>query len=344
MPPTSDSPRILILRLGAIGDVVLNLPVLCALRDAFPHAHLAWVVESPAAPLLRNHPDLDELIELPRGWLSSLSTVRRTLARIRDGRYDTCLDLHGRTKAALLGWMSGIPRRIAFARSEYEGRELSTWFSHRLVRPTGEHVVERGLAILEPLGIARPAVSFRLPHDPEADAFADRFVTDHGPARGFAILNVGAGWPSKLWPTDRFAAVARHLADQHALPSVVLWAGPAERTAAESVVAAARPHASLAPSTSLLQLIALTRRARLFVSSDTGPLHIAAALGTPCVGLIGPMPVQRCRPYGPRCLAVQAVPVTGKIAGRKNADNHLMRAITVEQVAHACDTRLHATA
>jgi ADP-heptose:LPS heptosyltransferase len=155
---------------------------------------------------------------------------------------------------------------------------------------------------------------------------------------------VGAGAPSKLWPPERFAAVAAHLGGAWRLSSMVVWAGAREREWAERIVAEAGGHARLAPQTTLGHLAALSRRARLFVSSDTGPLHIAAAVGTACVGLFGPWPAERNGPYGPRHIALEERTFEGSSRQRRNAPPELMLAITVPLVSDACDRILRRSA
>jgi ADP-heptose:LPS heptosyltransferase len=166
---------------------------------------------------------------------------------------------------------------------------------------------------------------------------AERMIGEAGLSGGFALVNPGAGWPSKLWPAERYAAVTRHLGHACSLPSLVVWAGPQERDWAEQIVAGSEGHARMAPNTTLTELAALTRRARLFVGSDTGPLHLAAAVGTPCVGLYGPMPAERNGPYGPGHVALQKMLFNGTSRQRRNAPGTLMEAIEVEHVCDACD-------
>src|SRR5262245_5952361 len=120
------APRILIVRLSAIGDTVLSLPVLCALRDRFPHATIGWIVERTSAPLLRGHPDLNHLIEVPRGWQKSPGMVWQTARKLRRIGFDVALDLQGLSKSAITAWLSGAKQRVGFVRSDFEGRELST--------------------------------------------------------------------------------------------------------------------------------------------------------------------------------------------------------------------------
>lgn len=332
---TQSRPRILIVRLSAIGDVIHGMPLACALRERFPAAFLAWAVEERAAVLLRGHEALDELITLPRGWLKSPGTVWRLRRRLRAMRFDAAIDAQGLTKAAIVAWLSGARRRIGFG--EPWGRELSPWLNTELVDTTAEHAIDRTLQLLLPLGISSPAVRFRVPEDPTARAAAEEMICRAGLGDGFAIVNPGAGWPSKLWPSDRYAAVACHLGQVWALPSLVVWAGSGERTLAVKIAAGSGGYAQVAPPTTLGELAALSRRGWLFVGSDTGPLHLAAAVGTPCVGLYGPWPAKRHGPYGPGHIALQEMFFEGPTRARRKAPPALMEAIQVEQVCQACD-------
>ncbi len=329
------APRVLIVRLSAIGDVIHGLPVLCALKEHFPEAMTAWVVEGRTAELLEGHPALDRLITVPRKWLKSWSTIRRLRRELRALEFDITLDLQCLTKSAIAARLSGAPRRIGF--DGVDGRELSRWLNNERVLPTRTHVIERNLELLAPLGIERPIARFDLPERTEDATTVERFLRDAKLERGFAVINPGAGWPSKLWPRDRFGAVAAHLGQARRLPSVVVWAGAEEKRWAEEIVADSVGQAMLAPPTSLRELAALVRRARLFVGSDTGPLHLAAAVGAPCVGLFGPMPAERNGPYGPQHIAVQKICLTGSSRERRTAGPESMNAISVADVTSACD-------
>jgi heptosyltransferase I len=332
--PESKTDRILIVRLSAIGDVLHGLPVLCALRRALPEAHLAWVVEGRGAELLAGHPALDELIVVRKGWLKRPRAALDLWRRLH-GRFDVTIDVQGLTKSALAARLSGARRRIGFAAPQ--GRELSPWLNNECVRPARTHVIDRNLELLAPLGIQSQVACFDLP-ERQADAeFARRVVAEQASGGPFALINPGAGWPSKVWSPERFGAVAVRLGRARGLPSLVVWAGSEERAWAEQIAAAGSPWATAAPATTLCQLAALARRAALVISSDTGPLHLAAAVGTPCVGLFGPMPAERNGPYGPGHIALQVICLTGSSRSRRTAGNESMLAITVEQVAAACD-------
>jgi ADP-heptose:LPS heptosyltransferase len=186
------------------------------------------------------------------------------------------------------------------------------------------------------LGIVNPRPRFDLAEDPDAEIAAARILQLMHLDRGFAVINPGAGFPSKLWPTSRYCEVARHLGQTRKLRSLVVWAGAQERIWAEEIVAGSAGFAALAPTTSLNELAAIARRARLFVASDTGPLHLAAAVGTPCVGLFGPVAEERNGPYGSQHVSVQKMWLP-PAHPRRRTERETMRAITVEDVVAACE-------
>lgn len=326
--------RILIVRLSAIGDVIHGLPAACALRDHFPAAHLAWVVEGRAAELLSGHPALNEVIRVDRGWMRSPAEISRLRYELKRRRFDVAVDLQGLTKSAAAARLSGARVRIGY--DGHDGRELSRWLNNRLATPTAEHVVDRTLQLLEPLGIQRPAVNFRLPNHAAANSRAGEILRGAGIEGRFALLNVGAGWASKRWSGERFAATAEALERRYQMPSLVVWAGDEELLVAESISARSRGLAVVAPATSLAELAALCRRTAVFVSADTGPLHLAAAVGTPCVGLFGPVPALRNGPYGGQHVALQKACLVGGSRRRRNADNAVMLLIEPEEVVDAC--------
>jgi len=338
-PKDLGEPRFLILRLSAIGDVILSIPVLCALRERFPQAYICWVVEPASRSLLEGHPDLDRLIVIPKKWLRSPRSFFWIRAELRPTEFDVAFDIQGLTKTATIGWLAGVRRQVTYGTRD--AREISPWLATDLVYPTRVHVVERNLELLRVVGIHEPRPRFRFPGWPEAGHRAKELLASLDlPERGFGIINPGAGWPSKLWPPERFGLVSRYWGEHWRLPSLVVWAGSKERCLAEQVVARSGGWARLAPNTSLTELAELSRRARLFLSSDTGPLHLAAALGTPCVGLYGPWPADRCGPYGDHCLAIQKMRLDAPSHRRRKAPPIYMDSIGVDDVCTACDTLL----
>lgn len=335
----SSGPRILISRLSAIGDVLHSLPVACALRRHFPTAHIGWIVEGRTGDLLVDHPAIDALYRVKRGWLKSPRAVWELRRQLKAARYEISIDVQGLTKSAVAARLSGAGRRIGFR--GVDGRELSPWLNNELVEPRGVHVIDRNLELLRPLGIERPTVEFRLANSAATDAAVCYWLRGlHLPCGEFAVLNPGAGWPSKLWPVERFAAVAKHLGQVCGVRSLVVWAGPAERALANAIISGSSGYAQLAPATSLTELAAVLRRAKLMIAADTGPLHLAAAVGTPSVGLFGPMPMERNGPYGSVHIGLQAARMTGTSRQRRTADNATMQAIGVEMVVEACEELL----
>lgn len=327
--------RILIVRLSAIGDVMHTLPVVNALRDALPRAFLAWVVESRAADLLRSHRALDELIVVPRRWLRSPREVLGLRRRLRELRFDVTIDAQGLSKSAIAAWLSGAHRRIGYGGRE--GREISRWLNNELVVPTRTHIVDRNLELLGPLSISPRTIRFDLEDRPSAAESAGKILESLRLSGRFALLCPGAGWPSKLWPAERYAAVTRHLGQSRLLRSLIVWAGDQERAWAQQIVDGSSGFATIAPSTNLNELAAIARRAAIFIGSDSGPLHVAAAVGTPCVGLFGPMPAERNGPFGPQNVTVQQICLSGSSRSRRNAGPQSMAAISVAHVTAACD-------
>ena len=339
------------MRLSAIGDVIQAVPMACALRERFPKAFIAWTVEGRTASLLTGHKAIDEVIPLRRGWLKSPRGVWQLRRRLHELKFDIALEAQGLTKAAILAWLSGAKRRIGFGKPW--GRELSPWMNSETVDTPNMHVIDRNLALLRPLGIESPKVEFSMPEREEDRETAEKIIAKalRGGAsrtvrsqaepgnegRDFAIINPGAGWPSKLWPTDRFAAVAKYLGEKWSLPTLVVWAGSDEKRMAEHIAAHSGGHAYLAPNTSLAELASLSRRAKLFLGSDTGPLHLAAAVGTPCVGLYGPWPAKIHAPYGPLHIALQKAFFDGPTHKKRTAPKEIMAAIQIEDVCRACD-------
>jgi lipopolysaccharide heptosyltransferase I len=339
--PSEKSPRVLIVRVSAIGDVIHGIPVLCALRDALPQAFIGWLVEGHMGDLLEGHPALDELIRVPRRWWKSPREVWRKRQRLRELRFDTTIDLQCLSKSAITAWLSGAPRRIG--KAGVDGRELSRWFNNELVDACGNHVIEHYLGMLQPLGIESPTVRFDLP-ELEADAqLAEKFLRERGLiGRRFAVLNPGAGWPSKVWPAVRYGAVARHLGREHGIPSVAVWGTKHEISLAQRIVECGARQVHMAPPTTMSQLAALCRRAALFVGSDTGPMHLSVAVGTPTISLHGPSRAEWCGAYGPKNIRLQVRYEDGSSLERRTADDSAMQEITSKMVTDACDQLLGA--
>lgn len=306
-----DNQRILIVRLGAIGDVIHTLPALSALRHAMPSAHLTWVVErGGAAKLLRGNPSLDDLIELDlRGWRKSLTTpetltaIRNSIHSLRAQKFDLSLDFQGLLKSAMVPWLARIPRRIGFAKQALR-EPASRWLLNESVAvDDDDHVIKKNLRLVAHLGCdISGEFEFPIALDAEDEQFAnEQFDHCNG---ALAILNPGGGWATKLWYTSEFAAIADRLWEAYGIRSAITY-GPGELSLAQAVVGQSRTGAAFPLASTLKQFLALARKAKLFLGGDTGPMHLAAAAGTPIVALFGPTSARRNGPFDPGDLVVE---------------------------------------
>jgi heptosyltransferase I len=303
--------RVLIVRLGSFGDIIHALPVAAALREAFPHARIDWLVDARYRALLDLVPVLDRRLVLGRvrpasagpgkhaaRSFSRWSGLSETLREFRRGRYEVAFDLQGLLKSAMLARLSGAPRVIGFSTRHLREKWARAFYSETVDPPLSPHVVEKNLAALASIGIFDPPRQFPLEVGPSSVADRVRRDLDIGPEGRYAVVNPGGGWPNKRWPPARFGAVAAGLRARHRLPSVVAW-GPGEEELARAVVQSSEGAAQLGPPTTLGDLVELLRGASLVVAGDTGPLHIAAAVGTPIVGIYGPTNPARNGPWDP---------------------------------------------
>jgi len=334
--PKDGHPRILISRLSAIGDCILTLPLLCALRRAMPDAMLAWVVQSATAKILESHECLDELIVVQRRWLKSPSQVWNLRNRLRSLDIHISVDAQSLFKSATAAWLSGAERRIGFASPL--GRELSYRLNNEIVNAQSEHIVDKHLELIGPLGVRPSGAEFRLPSFAAESASMAAALRELGlQTKKFAVLNPGGAWASKRWPTERFSQLAAMIGQRLRIRSLVVWSGADELRWATDIAAAAAPYAAVAPETNLRELTAVLRQAAFFVGGDTGPLHIAAATGTSCVSLHGTTNAKLSHPYGPQHIALQKYFQAGSARQRRQAGNDAMRAIHVAEVFHACE-------
>jgi lipopolysaccharide heptosyltransferase I len=297
--------RILIVRLSALGDIVHAVPVLSALRRHDPAVEIDWLVEEAYAPVLslvqglRQHVIVRARVVPPaqsavlfRGGVGYL----KALAFLRRQRYDIALDLQGLVKSAVWARLSGARRVVGFAPAHLRESQAAWLYTETVTPPEAPHVIRKNLAVAAHLGA--PTLPFELALDPGSRPDLGRFIEEAiGPAR-YAVLNPGAAWPNKRWPPQRFGALAAALLHRYGLVSFITW-GPAERALAEGIVQASSGAARLAPPTDIADLAALVGGAALVVSGDTGPLHIAAAMGAPIVGLYGPTWPERNGPWDP---------------------------------------------
>ena len=299
--------------------MVFTTPAIGALRRRFPDAHLTYLVEAPAEPVVRHHPDLNAIIvlERPRG-LARLRYDVQLAARLRAEHFDVALDFHGGPRSAFLTWATGAPQRIGY---DLPGRRWCyttriPW-TRSLVPP--RHSVLNQWDLLGPLGIeaadaARDAVTMAI--DPAVDARVQSRLAAAGVAAGapLIVLHVSAGNPFRRWPAASFAAVAADLAREDTRRRVIITSGPSEAAAAESVAQQARLLAGGAAAGivrtgefDLAELAALVGRAALYIGGDSGPLHVAATTRTPVVALFGPTLPERSMPWRDPVVGAMAV-------------------------------------
>jgi lipopolysaccharide heptosyltransferase I len=295
--------RILIVKLGAIGDVVHTLPAVAALRRAKPDAHIAWAVErGGAAKILQGSQCFDELIELDlRGWRKSLmnvetqTAIRKAMAALRNARFDLSLDFQGLLKSATVARLARVPRRIGFAREALREPASAMLLTERVSADDHDHVIKKNLRLVEHLGCdVSGDYEFPITLSEDDERFAEEQLTRFDGS--FAILNPGGGWPTKLWGADGFGAVADRLLEAYGIRSVVTY-GPGEEELAQAVVSQSKSNAAVALDSTLKQFFALARRAQLFIGGDTGPMHIAAAARAPIVAIFGPTESRRNGPF-----------------------------------------------
>jgi len=298
MNPETPS-RILIVRLSSLGDVVHALPMLDALRRALPTAEIGWLVEEKAASLLAGHPQIDRLWVAPRRELAALLRRGRVIAalrrfvrfarELRAAGYDLVIDPHSNARSSFLAWCSGARRRIGFAHGY--AKEGAGWLYTDRVVPARSHQlkVQRALDLLRPLAIDPRGARAVLGISEPTRAWAREQVQTLGGRPAVAIHpGVSDAGAIKQWDPARFGRTAARLARERGARCVVTW-GPGERELAQRVVEASEGCAALGPETSsILELAALYEACDLVIGVDTGPLHLAAALGVPVVGLYGP--------------------------------------------------------
>jgi lipopolysaccharide heptosyltransferase I len=294
-----DAARICIIKPSALGDVIQALPVLAALRGRFPRAHIAWVVNRAYADILAGHPDLDDVItfDRPRAALWS-RTVRRSFTELRGtlrrGGFDLTIDLQCLLRSGLMTWSTAAARRLGLG----DAREGARLFYTDTIPVPAENMsaVDRYCLVAEALGADHAAKQFRIAIPERDREWAAARLSD---AKGLrVVINPGARWPTKRWPVQHFTEIATRLTrefDAH----IIVVGGTEDVSAAQQLASTLpRPAINLAGQTTLKQLAAVLARAHLVVTNDSGPMHLAAALGTPVAAIFTCTSPARARPYG----------------------------------------------
>jgi heptosyltransferase-1 len=342
--------RILIVKLGSIGDIVHTLPALAAMRRGLPGAEISWVVERRAAEILRDNPFLNSLIEVDtkalRRWPVSgetLLALRQQLRRLRASTFDSALDFQGLLKSASIARLSGAGRIYGFY-SDALREPASRFLLTKTVRTPGQsHVIVKNLAL------AGAALGIEVPSDPAEFEFpiattraheAEALEVAAGTGGRFVILNPGGGWPTKMWSAERFGSLADELWTNYGLSSLVTY-GPGERELASSVLGACRAGKARAVSLSLKGFYALAKLSSVYVGGDTGPTHLAVAAGTPLVGLFGPTEWWRNGSPRPADICIERADIGCRTdCHRRSCSRWICMEIEVARVLEAVGERL----
>jgi lipopolysaccharide heptosyltransferase I len=342
--------RILIVKLGSIGDIVHTLPALAAIRRALPRAEISWVVERRAAEILRDNQILNRLIEVDtkalRRWPVSGETLlapRQQLRRLRASPFDIALDFQGLLKSAAIARLSGTPRRYGFARASLREPASRFLLSKTIRVPLRSHVIVKNLSL------AAEALGISVPTDPDEFEFPIATTRAHeleaqlaaaGTGERYAILNPGGGWPTKLWSAERFGQLADELWTHHRLHSIVTY-GPGEEELAQKVLRASRAGRARMANVSLKGFYALARQAQVYVGGDTGPTHLAVAAGAPVAGLFGPTEWWRNGSPRSRDICIERNDINCRQdCHRRSCSQWICMDIEVEQVLHFVGERL----
>ena len=336
MPETLEN--ILIIKPSSLGDIVLTLPALTALRKSFPDAKISWLIRPEFAPLLENNPHLTDIIAFDRKLLGkawfhpyAFASLLSLISRLRRSKFDAVIDLQGLFRTASLAWLSGCKKRFGMANA----RELAhVFYTHKVDQDEYcIHLVDYYLKIIQTAGAFETQVQFILPQDPiAADAISSLLTSLGVRPDNYAVFVPGSAHTDKCWPIQRFAALADKISSRFHLPTVAVGTA-SEKDTVESLKNLANvPIANLAGQTSLSELVALLKAARLVVSNDTGPGHIAAALAVPLVMIFGRSNPARVAPYSrPQC--VVAIEPDSRGLQPDSADSkHDIKAVTAAQV------------
>lgn len=306
--------RILVIRLGSMGDVIHTLPAVASLKHSLPHSKLTWAVESRWQPLLEANPFLDEVAVLPRKSLRAFWELGR---RLRSARFDIAVDFQGLIKSALVASLSRADRIFGFDRRELRERPAALFYSSQR-QTQSAHVVDRNLELAASAGASSIVKHFPLPSGvPEGEL----------PPGGFVLASPLAGWPSKQWPLEYYRRLAALIRREWQIPLVLN--GPPAAAAALRRAGDLAIHLSGIPG-----LIDATRKAQAVIGVDSGPLHLAAALARPGVAVFGPTDPRRNGPYGSTIRVLRSTSAQTSYKRRQDIDPS-MRAIEPEQVMEA---------
>ena len=340
--------NILIVKLSAIGDVIHTLPALNAIRSHCPDAHITWLVEEAAAPLVEGHEALDRvLVSKRKRWMrglrtssffSTLSEIYRFIKTLRDTDYDMILDFQALLKSGVLIAIARGQRKIGFGKGLEHMEHSYIFLNERIPAVDMEiHALSRGMMLIDALGIPSNTVEYKLPVSSYDHEKVDGLMRTYGMlgVKPLVAINPVAKWETKLWANKKFSQLADILIDRNDA-KIVFTGGPEDGSTIQDIMAAMKGHAvNLAGHTTLKMLAALYQKVDFVVSTDTGPMHMAAAVGIPVVALFGPTAPWRTGPFGTGHQIVRGGPECSPCFKRECKTIDCMEQISVQQVVDA---------
>jgi heptosyltransferase-1 len=339
--------RIAILRRTAFGDIIHTLPAIAAIKKRYPDVQITWITEKGYGKFLQSVPLVDSIIEIGFRSMTRSHGIKGYLGNLRDltsHRFDVLLDFQGTLKSWLLLKLAKAERKIGFHHSDTREPLVTSFYTEEL-EPINEaiHVVEKNLRLLRSIGIATTEIAWP---QFEIDSNSDKQINDwqsQNELENFLLINPFTTWKTKNWPLANVSDFCLQAQQELGLQPVILW-GPGEKEAAEEIASSSGGKAVIAPRTDFVQLIALLRKSSLYIGGDTGPSHLAAALGVPVVALFGPTDPKRNGPVDNRDQVVKPLLCKEKCSRNKcpldESSPKCMAQITTELVVEAAKTRL----
>ncbi len=338
--------NILIVKLSAIGDVIHTLPSLAALRRLYPQAHITWVVEEAAADLILNHPHLDEvLVSRRKAWIKDVKSGRfrkvwreigQFIRKLRKRPYDLVIDFHGLFKSSIIVFLSGGKRKLGYDSLQ----ELSGLFlNEKIPEDMDKHAVDRYFDFPRYLGAKKERVEFILPQSADAENKVKLLLSSHGLGENnYIAINPIAYWDTKLWDNEKFAKLADLIQEQ--LKKKVVFTGSESKSIEEITSKMKSTGINLGEKTSLMELACLLKKALMVITTDSGPMHLACAVGTPVVALFGPTDPKRTGPYGEGHMVIRDNLSCSPCFLKKCKTTQCMKNITTEQVYSVVESKI----
>jgi len=339
--------RFLIVRLSSVGDIVHALPAVAALGRTYPQAIIHWAVEDRYAALLEGNPFVRRVIKFDTlGWRERLTSsdtmgeILRSYTKLKESSYDAAIDMQGLLKTGLLTWVSHSQKRVGFKGKWLREPAAGVFYTHRVSPEGRRHVIEMNLSLVEYLGARSGAWEFPLPGTAEDQSAIQEQLERLGVTE-YIIINPGGGWKAKRWSPENYAGAIRQLAAE--LPFDLLLTGSQQEKGwvREILARAGTPRAKWFPST-LVRFIVLARGAKLLIGGDTGPLHLAAAVGTPLVAVFDssdPLNTpERNGPFNPADIVLCGRSKSNRAKHSKNLS--YLEGVSVESVVEAAFRRL----